>query len=99
MRDTGGNFHSLVFMCVNVKDAKGSAPISQTAPIARFSTKLQESIIVHYTTWTTGSRMHFHQKERRLMFSPLMVIRNPHSGMVCVGPPKFQGNKVVIVGS
>ena len=99
MKDIGANFHFLVFMFANVKDVKDSAPISQTTPIARFSTKLQESIIVRYITWTTDRRMQYHKKDQRFGFFLFTVIRNPHSGMVCVGPPKFQGNKVVNVGS
>ena len=99
MKGIGGNFHFLVFMFATVKDVRDSAPISQTTPIARFSTKLQESIIARYITWTTDRRMHYYQKGQRFRFFLFLVIRNPHSGMVCVGPPKFQGNKVASVRS
>ena len=69
MKDIGGNFHFLVFMFVNVKDVRDSVPISQTTPIARSSTKPQESIIVRFITWTIDRRMQYYKKTSVSVFS------------------------------
>ena len=98
MKDIGGSFHFLVFMFANAKGVKDSVPISQTTPIARFNTKLQESITVRYISWTIDRPHAISLKKTNVSCLFLfMGGRNPHSGMVCVGPPKFQGTKVLTV--
>ena len=77
-----------------MKDARDFAATHQITHIERASTNLQDSITASFTI-PTSDRTHAMLSKRRwfLVFSCLEVITNPHCGMVCVGPPKFQGNK------
>ena len=103
MKDIGGNLHYLAFTFASAKVVKDFAPISQITPIVKSSTKPQENTIARFITWIVERCMQYYikiqKKNSASGFSGVLFLlsvnRNPHCGMVCVGPPKFEGNKVV----
>ena len=90
--------------CIHVCQREGcqrlcSHQSNQITPIVKSSTKPQENTIARFITWIVDRCMQYYKKTSASGFPGVLFLlsvnRNPHCGMVCVGPPKFQGNKVV----